>query len=621
MERVYPVFEHGIEKLIATSGKSIEELLRIPLDLPARKPESTRVTIQVTPSLAVTMLDALPYLIDYPYGCTEQTMSRFLPAAITARTLRRLGLEAEDIAGKLFGGIEAETASQTHRKGPRDLKLLDDMIERGLQRLYDFQHSDGGWGWWKEGDSDHFMTAYVLWGLSLALEAEMDVKSDVLQRAARFLDQEIVEAETTPDLQAWMLHGLSAYRSVSRSSPSSFQVNAFNHLWNNRERLNAYTRALLALSAHQMKNPPRAQTLIENLENGVKRDLLPLQSQLMRRSSPGNAGLPTAHWGEDGIHWRWSEGGVEATAFALRALLQIRPDNELVDPVINWLIKNRRGAQWSSTRDTAIVVLALNDYLEVSGELEQEVGYEVRVNGQKIAERHISGAELLSAPSRFAIDPEMIRDGTNQIEIRRTDGEAPLYYMIEARFFSLEEPIRAEGYEIFSQREYYRLVPRPTLLNGHVLERVRVKDGDTLNSGERLEVVLRIEAKNNYEYLVFEDLKPAGLEAVALRSGGPVYARQLKSSAVSGAASPGEQSLSGTDQDRLTGRTRWVHRELRDRKVAFFIDKLPQGFWELRYELRAETPGEFHALPLLGYAMYVPEIRTNSDEMRISVVD
>ena len=621
MEKVYPVFEHGIEKLIATSGKSMAELLQIPLDLPARKPESTRVTIQVTPSLAVTMLDALPYLIDYPYGCTEQTMSRFLPAAITARTLRRMGLEAEDIAGKLFGGIEAETASQTHRKGPRDLRLLDDMIERGLQRLYDFQHSDGGWGWWKEGDSDHFMTAYVVWGLSLALEAEMEVKSDVLQRAARFLDQEIVEAETTPDLQAWMLHGLSAYRSVSRTGPSSFQVNAFNHLWDNRERLNAYTRALLALSAHQMNNPPRALTLIENLENGVKQDRLPLQSQLIGRSSPGKGGLPTAHWGEDGIHWRWSEGGVEATAFALRALLQISPDHELVDPVINWLIKNRRGAQWSSTRDTAIVVLALNDYLEVSGELEQEVGYEVRVNGQKIAERHISGAELLSAPSRFVIDPEMIRDQANQIEIRRTDGEAPLYYMVEARFFSLEEPIRAEGYEIFSQREYYRLVPRPTLLNGHVLERVLVKDGETLKSGERLEVVLTIEAKNNYEYLVFEDLKPAGLEAVALRSGGPVYARQLRSSAVSVDGSPEEQGLSGAEENRLTGRTRWVHRELRDRKVAFFIDKLPEGFWELRYELRAETPGDFHALPLLGYAMYVPEIRTNSEEIRVSVAD
>ena len=622
MEKLYPVFEHGIEKLIATSGKSIGELVRIPLDLPDRKPGSTRLTVQVTPSLAVTMLDALPYLIDYPYGCVEQTMSRFLPAAITARTLERLGLRPEDIAGKMFGGIEAETASQTHRKGPRDLKLLNDMMERGLGRLYDFQHADGGWGWWKEGDSDHFMTAYVVWGLSVALEAEMDVRSDVLQRAARFLDQEIVEAETTPDLQSWMLHALSAYRSVSRSGPSSFQVNAFNHLWDHRDRLNAYTRALLALSAHQMNNRPRAETLLENLENGVKRDGLPTHSRLLQGASRGTTGLPTAHWGEDGICWRWSEGGVEATAFALRALLQIRPDHELVEPVINWLIKNRRGAQWSSTRDTAIVVLALNDYLEASGELEQEVGFLVRVNGKTLAERSLAGAELLSAPSRFLVEADWVLDGENQIEIQRTRGDSPLYYMVEARFFSLEEPIRAEGHEIFSRREYYRLVPRPTLLNGHSLERVAMKEGDVLKSGDRVEVVLEIEAKNNYEYLVFEDLKPAGLESVALRSGGPVYARQLKSNAVAVAGSnPKVQKVMEADPNRLTGRTRWVHRELRDRKVAFFVDKLPQGFWELRYELRAETPGEFHALPLVGYAMYVSEIRCNSDEIRVSVAD
>ena len=149
-----------------------------------------------------------------------------------------------------------------------------------------------------------------------------------------------------------------------------------------------------------------------------------------------------------------------------------------------------------------------------------------------------------------------------------------------------------------------------------------MKEGDVLKSGDRVEVVLEIEAKNNYEYLVFEDLKPAGLESVALRSGGPVYARQLKSNAVAVAGSnPKVQKVMEADPNRLTGRTRWVHRELRDRKVAFFVDKLPQGFWELRYELRAETPGEFHALPLVGYAMYVPEIRCNSDEIRVSVAD
>jgi uncharacterized protein YfaS (alpha-2-macroglobulin family) len=70
-----------------------------------------------------------------------------------------------------------------------------------------------------------------------------------------------------------------------------------------------------------------------------------------------------------------------------------------------------------------------------------------------------------------------------------------------------------------------------------------------------------------------------------------------------------------------TGRSRWVYQELRDRKVALFLDKLPEGVWEIRYDFRAEVPGQFHALPTLGHAMYVPEIRCNGAELRVNVVD
>jgi len=52
-----------------------------------------------------------------------------------------------------------------------------------------------------------------------------------------------------------------------------------------------------------------------------------------------------------------------------------------------------------------------------------------------------------------------------------------------------------------------------------------------------------------------------------------------------------------------------------------FIDHLPEGIWQLSYEMRAESPGAFHALPVLGHAMYVPEIRTNGAEMHMRVVD
>jgi hypothetical protein len=76
-----------------------------------------------------------------------------------------------------------------------------------------------------------------------------------------------------------------------------------------------------------------------------------------------------------------------------------------------------------------------------------------------------------------------------------------------------------------------------------------------------------------------------------------------------------------SDDIDYTGRSRWIYQELRDRKVALFIDKLPEGVWEIRYDLRAEVPGKFHALPVVGQAMYVPEIRCNGEELRINVAE
>ena len=229
----------------------------------------------------------------------------------------------------------------------------------------------------------------------------------------------------------------------------------------------------------------------------------------------------------------------------------------------------------------------------------------------------------------------------------------------------------------------FKLVARPTLLKGIVYDKVPLLDGESVTSGERIETVLTIEAKNNYEYLLFEDLKPAGFEAVAVRSGESLYARELKSGAVErkfgvvgqpapqpapvrkspkskgpkskvGAAAPAVAAPAiaaeaavepavgiapaarlaaarpigiglprpiGIGEPDFTGRTRWVYQELRDRKVALFLDKLPEGIWQLRYDLRAEVPGAFHALPVLGHAMYVPEIRCNGAEARVTVQD
>jgi len=239
----------------------------------------------------------------------------------------------------------------------------------------------------------------------------------------------------------------------------------------------------------------------------------------------------------------------------------------------------------------------LNDYLKRSGELNGDAGFTLSVNGHDVASATITAAEALDAPRRIAIDPALVRDGVNEITIRRTSAGS-IYFAAEARFVSLEEPVKAAGNEIFVRREYFRLVPHPTLLKGVVYDKVPLLDGGTVDSGERIEVVATVDAKNDYDYLLFEDLKPAGFEAVALESGINLYA-----------------------QDSAGTRSTWVYQELRDRKVAMFIDHLPQGLWEIRYTLRAEVPGSFHALPLLGEAMYVPEVRANGEEVRVEVAE
>jgi uncharacterized protein YfaS (alpha-2-macroglobulin family) len=547
MEKSFTVYEHGIDKLIARAGKTRGEETLVTLELP-RERRATDLVVQVTPSLAVTMLDALPYLVDYPYGCTEQTMSRFLPAAIVAKTLRGMGLDPR-----------------------KRIPKLDAVTAASLARLYDFQHDDGGWGWWKEGDSDPFMTAYAVWGFSIARDAGMKIDEARVEDAFTWLNENLREVDDDWSLQTWMLHAMSAWN--SKQSKTSEDV--FNDVWEHRDRLTSYSRALLALTAHRYGAKEREQVLLRNLENGAKVD------------------GATVHWGSDNFWWHWHDGPVETTAFVLQALVAIDPKHKLIEPAMTWLVRNRRGAQWSNTRDTAITVFAFNDYLRASGEIARDVTYEVSVNGKVIATKTLVAKDLLDAPSRFSVDPALLKETDQEIRIRAS---APVYFSAEARFVSLEEPVKAAGNELFVRRDYFRLAPKPTLLKGVVYDRIPLRDGDSVVSGERIEVVATIETKNDYEYLLFEDLKPAGFEAVELQSGDALYATNTK------------------DQDM-----RWIYQELRDRKVAMFADHLSQGTWEIRYTLRAETPGSFHALPLLGHAMYVPEVRGNGEEVRVVV--
>lgn len=96
MQMSFPCYVHGMLKQEAWAGtvRPDQQSALVTVTVPEqRRAEQTVLEVRYSPSLAGAMVDALPYLADYPYGCTEQTLNRFLPAAITQKTLLKMNLD------------------------------------------------------------------------------------------------------------------------------------------------------------------------------------------------------------------------------------------------------------------------------------------------------------------------------------------------------------------------------------------------------------------------------------------------------------------------------------------------------------------------------------------------
>ncbi|MFQ5595548.1 MAG: alpha-2-macroglobulin, partial [Anaerolineae bacterium] len=142
IELTLPVHPFAVPQRSAVAGQA-DPVAVESFDVPFNAvQDASSVTIRLSPSVALGLLDGLDALIDYPYGCVEQTMSRVLPSAVAARAYQELG-------------IPNPKADE-----------LPDIIEQGLQKLYGFQHDDGSWGWWYDDEGGVYMTAYVLFGLT-----------------------------------------------------------------------------------------------------------------------------------------------------------------------------------------------------------------------------------------------------------------------------------------------------------------------------------------------------------------------------------------------------------------------------------------------------------------------
>ncbi len=306
--------------------------------------------------------------------------------------------------------------------------------------------------------------------------------------------------------------------------------------------------------------------------------------------------LPPNMW----YYWYGSE--FEAHAYYLKLLAKTDPKGQDASRLAKYLINNRKNATyWNSTRDTAICIEALADYIRASGEDRPDMTVHIALDGKLVKTEKITADNLFSYDNRFAIEGALLTDGPHTVEISR-DGSGPLYYNSYLTNFTMEDHITKAGLEVKVQRKIYKLTPVDKTVkaegdHGQALDkkvekfvRTELSEGQTVKSGDLIEVELQVDSKNDYEYILIEDMKAAGFEPLDVQSG---YTRNDMGAYV----------------------------EYRDERVSFFVRMLGRGTHSVSYRLRAEVPGVFSALPAKASAMYAPELRANSDEIKLKIVD
>ena len=551
LEATLPVLPFGVKQRAAGSGVvfSGDGQSRWSFSYPAGADAGARgITITVAPSVAGTVFDALEYLTSYPWGCTEQTMSSFLPDLIVAKAVDKLGL-----------------------KSPIERATLNDMVDAGMERLHSFQHDDGGWGWWQDDPSRVFMTAYVVSGLGQAKDAGHIPHNMDMDRGREWLQAALAaHPDMVPDLRAYVDYALATTGGAPREE--------LDKAWSSRDKLSDEGLALVGL-ALDAAGDSRAKDAALLLEKKAKTN-------------------DTDAWWTgtyDGLLEYWDDTSNETTAFALKLLVRQDRASGLLPKAAQWLAKHRDGGYWYSTKQTAMVIGGLTDYLALSGELANSSDVEVLVNGASVGKRHFGPGDGpggdFALPWRIKVPAAQVGNG-GQVTVRKS-GNGITYWSVENNWYSADRRSFQQGQLALNiTRDYYVLQknqPKPT--DAITYDLVPLKG--PIHVGDIIAVKLAVNG-SSWKYLLAEDPIPAVTEF-----------------------------LPNTGLYTLNSKPSWwydwyTRKEFHDDRAAFFNTDFG-GRREYVYLLKAVNPGKFVISPAQTGPMYQSNVQATTDPATLEV--
>ena len=591
-----------------------------------------KLTLEMTSNPAWYAVQALPYLMEYPYECNEQTFSRYYANAL-AQYITKSNPKIEAVFNQwntstssvssdaLLSNLEKnqelksllieetpwlrDAQSETEQKKRIallfDLNKMNNELKKSLRKLKNNQHNSGAWPWFNGGYDNRYITQHIIGGfghlkkLGVSLD-NFNGQNKMIEKAIQYLDSQFVEeyedlkrynnnVDLSKDhLSHTQLHYLyvrSFFSEIQTSKKvariSEYYKGQIKKYWLKRS---LFAKGLMVLIMHRNNDKTTTAKILNALqENSITSEELGM------------------YWKENTASWYWHQAPIETQALLIEAFSEAglsqyvtlsaveaeKKNLETIDNLKIWLLKNKQTNKWETTKATTEAVYALllqgSDWLSVTDAIDVTVG------NQKIDTNVLENVSVEAGTGYYKtswngkeIHPEL----ANVTLSKKGNGIAwgALYW------------------QYFEDLDKITSAKTPLKLNKKLFLKQNTDRGEQISEitkntqlkvGDLVRVRIELRSDRDMEFLHLKDMRATGFEPINVLS-------QYKW------------------QDGLG-----YYESTRDAATNFFIDYLPKGIYVFEYDLRVNNAGDMSNGITTIQSMYAPEFSSHSEGIRVNV--
>ena len=571
------------------------------------------LTLEFTPNPIWLAVLSLPYMMEYPYECSEQIFSRYYSNAIGThlansdpavyRVFDQWKSAAQNKEGDAFlseleKNPELKQALLTETPWVRDAQneteqrrriaelfdtdRMESELEIALKKLKQNQKPDGGWGWFNGMSSDMYITLYIVSGFGKMRKMgvwEMDAETEtMLSNAIEFLDEEMVKYY---DRRALKEKGYApSWTDLHMTYARSFWLDDFKLKGKPQTTYNLIVKLIRDKWTKLDASQKGLGAVILNrsgFEADAKKVIVSLRETALNSEEFGT------YWAMDKGYY-WHQAPIENHVMILEAFHEVAQDADMVSEMNIWLLKQKQTQSWETTKATAVACYALLSTGNTTFDTEAMVS--IKLGNETIDPRTDKDLKTEAGTGYFktnwtknSITPEM-----GNITVTK-DNEGLAWGAVYWQYFEDLDKITGVTDNLIKMKREVMLLEDTE--NGPLMKKLDTTT--SLSVGDRVRVKITLETDRHMEYVHLKDMRAASFE-------------------------PRKQLSGAQFQEGLS-----FYRSTTDVAMNFFFGYLPKGTFVFEYDLNVTQAGTFSNGISQLQCMYAPEFTTHSEGVKLEI--